>query len=75
MAPTHDPLTEEHIAFLNSLPVEMTVQEQATGPHAETISFLQRLGLITVEDVHVSADTSKSVYRHVRTAKPLPGAE
>lgn len=74
MAPTHDPLTEEHLAFLNSLPVELTVQEQTHGPKGPIISFLQVLGLITLTPVHVSADPGKTVFRYTRTATPIPGA-
>lgn len=75
MAPTHDPLTEEHLAFLNSLPVELTVQEQGQGRTGQMITFLQTAGFISPQLAHAHVDPGQTVFRYIRTAKPLPGAE
>lgn len=69
--PTHDPLTEKHLALLERAPFEISVEEQQTGDY-KSVNYLQQLGYLAAEKTHISEDAAKSRFRWTRTSKPLP---
>ncbi len=72
MAPTHDPLTAKQLEILQREPFETSTGELIARGESSDVTYLMKLGLLSSEKTHISADASNNRRRYWRSDKPLP---
>lgn len=72
MAPTHDPLTDKQLEILTREPFELSTGQLVASGESSDVAYLMKLGLLSSEKTHISADPGNSRRRYWRSDKPLP---
>ena len=70
--PTHDPLTDRHLAILARAPFELSVSEKEASPDSAAIHFLAKLGYLKQTKTHIAEEPGNNRWLYERSDKPLP---